>query len=77
MAGNLQFDASKKISEPLKEMIINQTETYRNIQLQEIKASLGQQKNQHHELLAAKVRESSPATKQRVMNLLGEKGSPS
>ena len=77
MAGNLQFDASKKISEPLKEMIINQTETYRNIQLQEIKASLGQQKNQHHELLAAQVRESSPATKQRVMNLLGEKGSPS
>ena len=65
------------ITSLIKKLIINQTETYRNIQLQEIKASLGQQKNQHHELLAAQVRESSPATKQRVMNLLGEKGSPS
>ena len=42
VAANIQFDASKKIAEPLKEMIINQTETYRNPQLQEIKASLRQ-----------------------------------
>ena len=59
-------------------MIINQTETYRNPQLQEIKASLRQQKNhEQHKLLAAQVRESLPATKQRVMDLLGEKGSSS
>ena len=74
MAANIQFDASKNIAEPLKEMIINQTETYRNPQLQEIKASLRQQKNQHHD---AQVRESLPATKQRVMDLLGEKVSSS
>ena len=77
MFANIQFDAFKKFAEPLKEMIINQTETYRNPQLQEIKASLRQQKNQHHGLLAAQVRESLPATKQRVMDLLGEKGSSS
>ena len=58
-------------------MIIIQTETYRNPKVQEIKPSLRQQKNQHHGLLAAQVRESLPATKQRVMDLLGEKGSSS
>ena len=76
VAANIRFDAAKKIVEPLKEMIIYQTETYRNPQLQEIKASLRQQKNhEQHKLLAAQVRESLPATKQRVMDLLGEKGS--
>ena len=73
VAANIQFSTSKKIAEPLKEM----TETYRNPQLQEIKASLRQQKNQHHEVLAAQVRESLPVTKQRVMDLLGGKGSSS
>ena len=58
-------------------LIINQTETYRKPQSQEIKASLRQQKNQHHEILAAQVRESLPTTKQRVMDLLGKKGSSS
>ena len=77
MAANIQFDASKKIAEPLKEMIIIQTETYRNPKVQEIKPSLRQQKNQHHELLAARVRESLLETKQRVMDLLGEKCSSS
>ena len=38
--------------------------------MQEIKAILRQQKNEHHEHLAAQVRDSSPATKQRVMDLL-------
>ena len=64
VAANIKFDASKRIVEPLKEMIVNQTETYRNLQWHEIKASLRQQKNQDHELLADHVRESSPATKQ-------------
>ena len=45
--------------------------------MQEIKASLRQQENQHHVLLSAQVRESLPATKQRVNDLLGEKGSSS
>ena len=77
MFANIQFDAFKKFAEPLKEMIINQTESYNNLQLQEIKASLRQQKNQHHEHLAAQVRDSSPATKQRVMDSLGKKSSSS
>ena len=38
VAANIQFDASKKFAEPLKEMNINHTETYRNPQLQEIRS---------------------------------------
>ena len=74
---NLQFDASKKITEPLKHMVIEQAESYRKPDLSEVKAKLRQQKTDHHVNKAKAVRESLPITKQRTMDLLAEKGSSS
>jgi hypothetical protein len=74
---SLQLDASRKITEPLKKMIIEQSDSYRKSDLCEIKAKLRQQKANHHASKAAISRESLPVTKQRTMDLLNEKGASS
>lgn len=72
-----QFQASKKITEPLKQMIIEQTGRYRNPNLCEIKMMIRREKAENHANKANVVREMLPATKQRTMDLLNEKGSSS
>ena len=71
---SLQLDASRKITEPLKKMIIEQSDSYRKPDLCEIKAKLRQQKANHHASKAKIIRESLPASKQRTMDLLKEHG---
>ncbi|CAB4032826.1 Hypothetical predicted protein [Paramuricea clavata] len=67
---SLQLDASGKITEPLKKMIIEQSDSYRKPDLLcEIKAKLRQQKANHHASKAKIIRESLPASKQRTMDL--------
>ena len=73
----LQFEASKKITEPLKQMIIGQTSSYRKPDLCEIKAKIRREKAENHANKANDVREMLPTTKQRSMDLLNEKGSSS
>lgn len=74
---NFHHESSMKITDPLKMMIIDQTTTYKKVDLREIKANLLKQKNLHHLQSASQIRESLPPTKQRVIDLLKEKGSSS
>jgi hypothetical protein len=71
---NLQLDASRKITEPLKKMIIEQSDSYRKPDLCEVKAKLRQQKANQHASKAKIIRESLPASKQRTMLPLKEHG---
>ena len=70
-----EYHASQKISEPLKDMIVEQSESFSNPQLQSIKTDLRRQKQQETESAVQEIGESPP--KQRMMDLLGEKGSSS
>ncbi|CAB4044104.1 Hypothetical predicted protein [Paramuricea clavata] len=72
---NSHYNASLKITEPLKKMIVSQTTTYKKIYLHDIKAVLRKQKNQYHQQLATEVRESFSPIKQRTLDLLELKGS--
>jgi hypothetical protein len=74
---NIYYNASLKITEPLKKMIISQMTTYKKIYLHDIKADLRMQKNQCHQQLVTKVRESLSPIKQRTLDLLELKGSSS
>ena len=74
---SLQLDASRKITVPLKKMIIELSDSYRKPDLCEVKAKLRQQKANHNASKAKIIRESLPATKQRTMDLLNEKGASS
>jgi hypothetical protein len=62
---------------PLKDMIVEQRESFSKPQLQSIKASLRQEKKQRMEDMSQQVRERLPPAKQRMMDLLCEKGSSS
>ena len=73
----IQHDASLKVTEPLKKMIISQTTSYERLQVHEIKAELRRQKNEYHQQLASDVRKTLSPQKQRIMDLLKEKGSSS
>ena len=73
----LQFDASTKITDPLKRMIINQATSYCKPDLREIKAKIRQEKGENLDEKAKTIREMLPVTKQRSMDLLNEKGSSS
>ena len=73
----IQQDASLKVTEPLKKMIISQTTSYERLQVHEIKAELRRQKNEYHQQLASDVRKTLSPLKQRIMDLLKEKGSSS
>ena len=65
------------MTEPLKKMIIEQSDSYRKPVLDEIKAKLREQKANQHKKKAKIIRESLPATKQRTMDLINEKGASS
>ena len=58
-------------------MIISQTTSYERLQVHEIKAELRRQKNEYHQQLASDVRKTLSPQKQRIMDLLKEKGSSS
>jgi hypothetical protein len=74
---SLQLDEYRKITVPLKKMIIELSDSYRKPDLCEVKAKLRQQKANHNASKAKIIRESLPATKQRTMDLLNEKGASS
>ena len=66
-----------KISEPLKDMTVQQSESFSKPQPQSIKTHLRGQKRQETESTVQEIRESLSPPKQRMMDLLGEKGSSS
>ena len=72
-----EYHASQKISEPLKDMITEQKESFSKPQLQSIKASLRQDRNQKMKDMVGQIRECLLPRKQRMMDLLCEKGSSS
>ena len=74
---NAEFNSSQKISEPLKEMIIDQRESFTKPQLQSIKNDLRKQKIEEIENSATQIRENLSQTKQRMMDLACEKGASS
>ena len=74
---NMHFNASLKITDSLKKMIISQTTTHKKVYLHDIKADLRKQKNQYYQQLASEVRENLSPTKQRNIDLLQLKGSSS
>ena len=53
-----EYHASQKISEPLKQMIVEQKESFTRPQLQSIKSNLCRKKQQEIENVALQVRES-------------------
>ena len=65
------------ISEPLKDMIVQQSESFSKPQLQSIKTGFHQYKQQEMESTVQEIRESLSPPEQRMMDLPGEKGSPS
>ena len=67
-----KYNASERISEALKNMIFQKNESFSKSQLQSIKTNLREQKQQETQSAAQEIR-SLP--KQRMMDLLGEKGS--
>ena len=71
-----ELAASKQISAPLMEMIINQTDTFTKPQLSTIKSTLNRQKRQFNENAAQEVNEQLPCSLQRAMELANGKGSP-
>ena len=58
-------------------MIVEQSESFSKPQLQSIKTDLRRQKQQETESAVQEIRESRSPPKQRMMDLLGEKGSSS
>ena len=72
-----EYHGSQKISEPLKDMIVEQSESFSKPQLQSIKTDLRRQKQQEKESAVQGIRESLSPPKQRMMDLLGGKGSSS
>ena len=58
-------------------VIVEQSESRRKPQLQSIKTDLRRQKQQETESAVQEIRESRSPPKQRMMDLLGEKGSSS
>ena len=69
-----EYHASQKISEPLKDMIVQQSESFSEPQLQSIKTDLRRQKQQETESAVQEIRESLSPPKQRMKDVLGEKG---
>ena len=67
-----EYNASERISEALKNMIVQKNESFSKSQLQSIKTNLSQQKQQETQGAAQEIR---TPTKQRMMDLLDEKGS--
>ena len=72
-----EYLASQKISEPLKDMIVQQKESFNKPQLQSIKTDLRRLKQQEIKSVVQETRESLSIPKQRMMDLLCEKGSSS
>ena len=72
-----EYHATQKISEPLKDMTVQQSESFSKPQPQSIKTHLCRQKQQGTESAVQEIRESLSPPKQRMMDLLGEKGSSS
>ena len=70
-----QFCAPKRVTEPLKEMIIGQSSTYRKPDLREIKSELRREKAEDFANKADAVREKLSSAQQRQIYLLSEKGS--
>ena len=69
-----ELNASKMISAPLKEMMIDQSETLVKPQLRSIKAEIHHLKHQHITTAAQEVKEQLPQPLQRAMDLASEKG---
>ena len=67
-----EYHASQKISEPRKEMIVEQNESFTRPQLQSIKLDLRRKKQQEIENVALQVRESLSPPKQRAIDLLAK-----
>ena len=67
-----EYDASEMISEALKNMIVQKNESFSKSQLQSIQTNVREQKQQETQSAAQEIR--SPP-KQRMMDLLSEKGS--
>ena len=65
-----EYHASQKMRKPLKNMIIKQKESFSKPQLQSIRASLRQDRNQKIKDMAGQIRECLPPRKQRMMDLL-------
>ncbi len=70
-----ELSASRKISAPLMEMIINQSDTFSKPQLNTIKSTLIRQKRHLLDAAAQEIREQLPGSLQRAMELASEKGS--
>lgn len=70
-----ELSASRKISAPLMEMIINQSDTFSKPQLNTIKSTLIRQKRHLLDAAAQETREQLPDSLQRAMELASEKGS--
>ena len=71
---HIHYNASLKVTEPLKKMIISQATTYKKLYLHDIKADLQKHKNQYQQQLVAEIRESLSPTNQRTMDFLQLKG---
>ena len=69
-----ELNASKTISAPLKDMMIDQSETLVKPQLRSIKAKIHRQKRQHITTAVQEVNEQLPQPLQRAMDLASEKG---
>ena len=67
-----EYNASETISEALKNMIVQKNESFSKSQVQSIKTNLRDQKQQEKQSAAHEIRS---APKQRMIDLLGEKGS--
>ena len=67
-----EYDASERISEALKNMIVQKNESFSKSQVQSIKTNLRDQKQQETQSAAHEIRS---APKQRMIDLLDEKGS--
>ena len=70
-----ELAASKQISAPLMEMIINQTDSFTKPQLNTIKSTLNQQKRQFNQNAAQEVKEELSRPVLRAIELANEKGS--
>ena len=72
-----EYKASQMISKPLKDMTVQKKESFRRPQLQFIKINPHRQRQQEIESVARQIRESLCLPKQRMMDLLFEKGTSS
>ena len=73
---NVEFNASKSISAPLTEMIVQQTtpDAFEKPSLQSVKAAVKQQKGEQLENEITEVKEQLSPSLQRAMELASEKG---